>query len=334
MTNFNSGFNSNFNPALNPKFNPKLNPNVNITNNQFQNTTGANLYANPLNQPMVEQIENQNKKNNDNLQKQISEDNKTASETFDNIVDGVNKKNIKMNSEVLLKYLRNVMKMPENINKLLLTLESPIIKALIGKNVDTKVLTEILNNNASDAIERVLKAIAESLKSGVKDVNQLKDVLGILNAIQNSASANVVKELLLLYIPVNPPIFDKNIEFKPESKEEDYAIQNSDFSLIFETVNFSNVLCCINSFENTIYLRFFADNSFPFEKIRKAISIFKKEMNYKIEIEENIVKRKKQDKQQTRNFNVVSSGFVPCDVLITAHLVVKTVFKIDETFEN
>ena len=149
MTNFNSGFNSNFNPKLNPKlnpkFNPKLNPNVNITNNQFQNTTGANLYANPLNQPMVEQIENQNKKNNDNLQKQISEDNKTASETFDNIVDGVNKKNIKMNSEVLLKYLRNVMKMPENINKLLLTLESPIIKALIGKNVDTKVLTEILN---------------------------------------------------------------------------------------------------------------------------------------------------------------------------------------------
>ena len=57
-------------------------------------------------------------------------------------------------------------------------------------------------------------------------------------------------------------------------------------------------------------------------------------MNYKIEIEENIVKRKKQDKQQTRNFNVVSSGFVPCDVLITAHLVVKTIFKIDETFEN
>ncbi len=331
MTNFNSGFNNNFNPALNPKFNPKLNPNINTVNKQLQGPNNNNPYINAVNQSVIKPVVNNNEQNPKNVLKQISEEQASIAETVNETLVQTNA-SAKMNSDALLKYLKSVMKMPENINKLLSSLDSPIIKALVEKNIDVKILAEILNKNASDAVEKVLKAISESLKAGVKDVNQLKDILGILNTIQNSTSTNVIKELLLLYIPVNPPIYDKNVEFKSQNSEEDDAIKNSDFSLIFETVNFSNILCCINSYDNSIYVRIFVDKIFPLEKFKKIIDTFKKEMNLRIETEENIVKRPEEDKKTARNFSVVSSGFVPCDVLITAHLIVKTIFKIDETF--
>ena len=319
MTNFNSGFNPNFN------FNPALNPSINNANNH------ANIYR----QSFIQQNAINNAQNSLQNLAQENVQNKQAENSAETVSKALlyDYNQAKMDSEVLLKYLRNVMKMPENINKLIDTLESPILKALIGKNIDVKALVQTLNSNSTDAIERVLKTISESLKAGVHDVSQLKDVLNILSVIQNTTSSNAVKELLLLYIPVNPPIFDKNVDFKTDSPEEESAINNSDFTLIFETVNFSNISCCINSYDNKLYIQLFCDKNFPFDKFKQVVDIFKREMNLRVELEENIVKREEENKERIRNFNILTTGFVSFDVLIMAHLIVKTVFKIDETFE-
>lgn len=310
MTNFNSGFNPNFN--INPNFNP---------------LTRQSTYLDGIKPLFVDQSSNEGNQNlNETVQNQLQPQAAAAkSEVY-------NREMAKMDSEVLLKYLQNVMKMPENVNKLLTTLDSPIIKALVEKTIDVKVLSQILNTNSKEAIEKVLKAISDSIKSGAKDINQLKDVLGILSTIQNSTSNNAVKELLLLYIPVNPPIFDKNVDFQAGSEEEENAINNSAFSLIFETVNFSNISCCINTYENSLYVETYAEKIFPFEKFKKVLDTFKKEMNLRIETENKIIKRVENDKKRIRNFNIISTGFVSFDVLILAHLIVKTIFKIDETF--
>ena len=330
MTNYNSGFNPNFNPNINPNLNPKPNQGQGLSQNNIPN----NPYINTIRQPFLQQqaINNTEAQKQNLLNEQEQNPIQTEKAIAKTEIYDYNK--VKMDSEVLLKYLQNVMKMPENINKLLTTLDSPIIKALVGKNIDVKVLGEILNTNSASAVEKILKAISESLKSGIKDVSQLKDVLGMLSAIQNSTSNNAVKELLLLYIPVNPPIFDKTVDFKSGSKDEEDAINNSAFSLIFETVNFSNISCCINSLENTLYVEVFADKNFPFERFKKVIDTFKKEMNLRVETENKFTKRVEDDKERIRNFNIISSGFVSFDILILAHLIVKTIFKIDETFEN
>ena len=320
MTNFNSGFNTTFNPN-NFNINPSPNP-LNPINNQ-------NAYLNAIKPAFINQNPNITNQNAD-----LNKQNPMQPQEIAPKPEIYNKEMAKMDSEVLLKYLQNIMKMPENIHKLLTTLDSPIIKALVEKTIDIETLSQILNTNSKEAIEKVLKAISDSIKSGAKDINQLKDVLGILSTIQNSTSNNAVKELLLLYIPVNPPIFDKNVDFQAGSNEEETAINNSAFSLIFETVNFSNLSCCINSYENTLYVETYADKIFPFEKFKKVLDTFKKEMNLRIEAEHKIIKRAENDKERIRNFNIISTGFVSFDVLILAHLIVKTIFKIDETFNN
>ena len=150
----------------------------------------------------------------------------------------------KMDSETLLKYLQSTLKMPDSIEKFVKSKDAKALKILVENMINTKALGEFLNQNSTSAIETILKTISASMKSGISDVSQLKDILGILTSIQSQTNlnTNMIKELLLLYIPLNPMVFDKQIDFTPASADIEEAINNSTLSIVFETVNFSNIL--------------------------------------------------------------------------------------------
>ena len=242
----------------------------------------------------------------------------------------------KMDNETVLKYLQNLMNLPNSIDKFVNQLNSKNIdpkltSILIENMISIKALNHLLSQNANEAISKLMQTISSTLKSGTSDVSQLKEILSILGAIQatSSINTNTLKELLLLYIPLNVPVFDKNIDGEIQNEDEKQAIKNSKLSILFETINYSNLLVTINEAENNILVNIFAPMDFPKNEFSRIIEALAKEANIVsfIEFKE---KQRSNNANKIQNFKIISDGFISPNSLILAHVTIKTILKLDE----
>lgn len=246
----------------------------------------------------------------------------------------------KMDNETILKYLQNLMKLPNSIDKFVNQMSekvaNPKLALILAENmISVKMLSEFLNQNSADAISKLMQTISQTLKSGASDVSQLKEILSILNAIQSSTNinSNTLKELLLLYIPLNVPVFDKNVVSAIDDEEEKEAIKNSKLSILFETINFSNLLVSINEVENNFFLDVFVCSKFLKEEFIRIVQALSKEANIS-----SIIDFKNKQDIETRNiiqnFKILSDGFISPNALILAHIAIKAIFKIDSNYNQ
>ncbi len=246
----------------------------------------------------------------------------------------------KMDNETILKYLQNLMKLPNSIDKFVNQMSekvvNPKLTLILAENmISVKMLSEFLNQNSADAISKLMQTISQTLKSGASDVSQLKEILSILNAIQSSTNinSNTLKELLLLYIPLNVPVFDKNVVSVIDDEEEKEAIKNSKLSILFETINFSNLLVSINEVENNFFLDVFVCSKFLKEEFIRIVQALSKEANIS-----SIIDFKNKQDVETRNiiqnFKILSDGFISPNALILAHIAIKAIFKIDSNYNQ
>lgn len=300
-----------------------INFNLNNIANQKAGLVQNNIQNNSQNQPQQMQPQTQNQ--------QIIQQNINPSLMY-------NFQLAKMDNETVLKYLQNLLNLPNSIDNFVNQLNSKnvdpkLAKILVENMISTKMLGEFLNQNSTVAISKLMQTISTTLKSGVGDVTQLKEVLSILGAIQNSTtlSQNAIKELLLLYIPLNAPIFDKNIDGKIKNEEKEIT-KNSKLSILFETINFSNLLITINEIENNLFIDLYTPNIFPkreFSRIFKALS---KEISIASTIDFKD-KQKADSKNISQNFKIISDGFISPNELITAHIIIQIILKIDNEYK-
>lgn len=244
----------------------------------------------------------------------------------------------KMNNETVLKYLQNLLKLPESIEKFVAQIadnkavNEKVVKILVENLISTKELGEFLNKNSQEAVQKILQTISTSLKSGISDVTQLKEVMAILGSIQSSTqSSNALKELMLLYIPLSIPVFDKEFEFGEITSEQEEKIKSSNLSIMYSTNNFSNMLCCLNYDDYGLFVDIYSCDEFPREKFSKIIQVFSKEVNLNAQIEYKNIKVNNKN-ENAQNLKVISQGYIAPDVLILSHFISKTIFKIDNDF--
>ena len=85
----------------------------------------------------------------------------------------------------------------------------------------------------------------------------------------------------------------------------------------------------INEFENNIWADIFSPEDFPKNEFSRLIETLTKEATIACLFE---FKNKQANKTETQNqnFKVISDGFISPNVLILSHIIVKTIFKIDE----
>lgn len=247
-----------------------------------------------------------------------------------------------MDSETILKYLQNLLKLPNSIDKFVNQLNSKNVNSklasiLVENMISVKLLSEFLNVNSKEAISKLMQVISSSLKSGNSDISQLKEILSILGTIQNSTSisTNSIKELLLLYIPLNVPVFDKKVDNKIENQEENEAIKNAKMSILFETINFSNILITLNEEQNSAFLNVFALDYFPKNEFQRIIEALSKETGFfsLIDFKNKKIEKNNNSNYNTQNFKILSDGFISPNMLILAHIVIKTIFKIDTDYQ-
>ena len=250
----------------------------------------------------------------------------------------INYEAVKMTNEQVLKYLLSMLDMPSSIDKFISNLNNPknqdkIAKLLVENLLNIKGLNEFLNQNSTNAINKLLNVISTTLKQGREDISQLKEMLNILTSIQQSSTlnTNTLKELLLLYIPLNIPVFDKQNELKNIEDEELKIIKSSTLSIMLETINFSNVLCSINSNDTQIFLDVYSGEFFPFEKFKKITDLLAQNANLNLSFDFKIIKSSTKE-NTIQNFKVNSKGNIPLNVLLLAHMIIKTIFKLDNDY--
>ena len=209
-------------------FNP-INSNFNIQNNFSSQKAG--LVQNSQNQAINQFNQNQSQTPAQNLQTSLNP----------NLL--INYEAVKMTNEQVLKYLLNLLEMPSSIDKFISNLnnaknQDKIAKLLNENLLNIKALNDFLNQNSTNAINKLLNIISTTLKQGNEDISQLKEMLTILNSIQQSSliNANTLKKFLLLYIPLNIPIFNKQDEIKNQDEQKTKIIKSSILSIMLETI--------------------------------------------------------------------------------------------------
>ena len=245
---------------------------------------------------------------------------------------------IKMDNSEINKYLQNLLSMPESIVEFIdkatnNEIGQKLAKLIANGELDLNELTVLLNQNSKSAIDKVLKTISNSIASGNSDISQLKDVLSILNSIQTSTNigTNSLKELLLLYIPLNIQAWE-NSNVAKNSEDEDKKTDFSSLNILFQTKNFNNMSCIINSIEQDFSIDFKVNNIFPKEKFLLVIEDSLKKLNMACAIDFSLKPDTKEKENDIQNFKVFSNSKVSIKLLILTHLIISNVFKFDNDF--
>ena len=248
---------------------------------------------------------------------------------------------LKMNNEVVQKYLQSLLNMPESLDKVFNNINPKemntqgyqFLKLFVENMINNKELSQLLNQNSNDAIQKLLNVITQSLKQG-NNVAQLKEILSVLNTIHTTSSVNTntLRELFLLYIPINYQVFKEDSNFDKITGENEDSIKESTLSILFETYNFSNILVTLTDSEGKVYLEIKAGADFPFTSFKKIVTTMAAENS--INVFCDFVKIKDVGtKGQKQNFKIVSNDFVPVNILNVSNIVIKTIFKLDYNME-
>ncbi len=266
--------------------------------------------------------------------------------TFAQSVNFCNSSAFQIEDELILKYIKSLLNMPDSIEKFIEQLNTNTdceallnqkARIIVENMIDVALLSKFLNENSKSALQKIFTTISQALNCGLNDTAQLRqimDILSSLSRITSNPDCNCVKELLLLYLP-----FDM---YTPERIYTHDTLANAQetnaepkLSILFETVNFSNFSCELEILNNLLYIKFNSINNFPFEKCRKITEFLLNKANIRCAIE-NVVKKENvnTNNNSKQNFKIVSSAKLPINMVLSAHLIIKTVFKIDKDFSS
>ncbi len=231
----------------------------------------------------------------------------------------------------LLKYLKNLLNYPTSIEQFLKNLNNKTInnkelEILINNNVDLKILSRILSSDSKIGLKKVLTQI-EYLSQNFSQ-NHLSEILSTLNSLQ--VSKETLKEFLLLYIPINFETFEKRGnfgDFELENKEE---IKNSTLSIMFQTLNYSNILITLVELNNSLLIDFFVNETFPEAKFTLVVKEFSKNNSINVDLNKKAIKIENETKKQS--FRIISNDFVSINIILICNFIIKTILKFDNDF--
>ena len=242
---------------------------------------------------------------------------------------------LKMDNEIVQKYLQTLLDMPESIDIIFEKINPKnsksyqFLKIFVENMLNNKELSQLLKQNSNDAIQKLLNVITQSMRQG-HDTSQLKEILSVLNTIHTTSliNTNTLRELFLLYIPINYQVFKEDSDFSKITSENEDKIKESTLSILFETVNFSNILATLEEDSGKIIIQLYSSSDFPCNEFQKIISIYSKENS--INAICDFVKIKEiGDKGAKQNFKIISKNLVSINVLNISNVIIKTIFKLD-----
>ena len=208
---------------------------------------------------------------------------------------------------------------------------------LMTQSLDFSKLVVILQKNGKEAVEKLAKMIAILNQSGIFNTQQLKELSTIINAsiaVSDSNPAQVLKNIMLMYLPWLPLTentgFNIGFEEGPEKKEKE---AEETITIIITTKNFGIVKIFLFKEENDINIEITCAENFPKDDLKTAISTENTLKNTKISCATRKSTETETETKAETKINFSGTSKISPKMLIITHTLVRLVLETDRREE-
>jgi len=226
----------------------------------------------------------------------------------------------------------------QGINKTVLAqIEASIKKLPISANglINIADIASLITANGKDAITQLIISMANSAKSGLNNINQLKDAARLINASIAVAgqgdNAQTLKMLMLLYLPWLPLQQGVDFDLEISSKSEE-NLDNSVLTIRIQTINFGEVIAVLTlESPNSIDINIQCIDAFPKDELTLRLNADNK--NYSSQNRVNYTTKsidKTTSEKTTATINMSGTNEINPYLLLAAQQIIRHVVEIDK----
>ena len=242
-------------------------------------------------------------------------------------------------------YIKDLLALPKDMNELIKlvrnmantnssTTQTNISKMVQSGNLAIADIAVLLQQNAKEASNKLILAMAQASKQGISDLSQIKETLSILNASVSAADPNnttqAIKSLMLLYLPWLPLDEGVGFDLEVEPQETDGANADSILTILVKTKNYGNIKAILAlSTSNSVDIIITCAENFPKNELLKQLKEDEKKHAVQSNIEINTMKTMNlEDKQQVK-IDMSSTNQINPFLLLMAHSFIRHTIEID-----
>ena len=285
---------------------------------------------------------------NENFQRAQNEAMKAIQQTAQNISQNFVRQQDILNTQMMLKELSNVERtwlmknmfnFPESLTQLLeqvvtqgKTVTPKELSILMSKDLDISKIIILLQTNGKTALDKIAKMIATMNQSGIYDTHQLKEMTTLINAcipVNDASQAQVLKNLMMIYLPWLPINENSNLNFGADSEEEGKKGEGKDsITLMFTTKNYGIVKILLYLENNGCNIDVNCSEEFPKDRFNKALQ---NENGINVNEKPVYVTRKSETKETAEELKVDFSKTTKVSprLLVAIHAIIKIITEID-----
>ena len=226
----------------------------------------------------------------------------------------------------------------QGINKDILSqIETAIKKLPISANgmINIADIAALITSNGKDAITQLIISMANSAKSGVNNINQIKDAARLINASVAIAgqgdNAQTLKILMLLYLPWLP--LQQGVDFDLEISSQDEEKQDNSVLVIrIQTVNYGEIVAVLTLINpNSVDINIQCSDEFPKDELTLRLNAENK--NYSVQnslsYTPKTIDKTTSDKPKA-TINTSATNEISPYLLLTAQQIIRFVVEIDK----
>jgi len=245
-----------------------------------------------------------------------------------------------MSSADRAELLKDLLKLPSDLTTLLEMMSNNAKEStmkMLLENLDMSKLASLLQENSKEAINKLVKMISSLQQQGMQKTEQLTELVKILTVISSSAdSANMqmLKNIILLYLPWLPLAQGQNFNFEIASKDESGENSEDIITIVIETIHYGVIKALLSQNGNSfIDLKVVCPKEFPKQKLLDVVYSEAKDRNIQSKVEVEIGGFIPVDASNKKPKINLKAGFaVPPYLVLMAHVVIKTILEIDNNY--
>lgn len=211
----------------------------------------------------------------------------------------------------------------------------------VDTEVDLNMLTKLLGENPKETMNKLVQAMAKDGNINAKSIKSALASTADVGTVSDSSNSQVIKNVLLLYLPYLP--FDpekKNFNFDVSfSSGGEDDIQDQGIELMIKTENYGNIKAYLNlGDEKTVHVLVNCNKAFPTDLLNKLMQ--KEAGKNKVKIvmtfsdknqpTQNALGEPKKEGQSKEVRIKSSSSTVKSGLILMSYALIKSVFEIDK----
>jgi len=237
-------------------------------------------------------------------------------------------------------YVKDLMKLPKEMGELLNFIQkndnnAKGLASLLTSTLDLSKMSLLLQQNGKEAVSKLIMAMSNASKQGITDLTMMKETMKLINASVSVADmsnpSQLLKSLMLLYLPWLPSQEGVGFELEIESSEEKSQGEESSITVMISTRNYGNLRAILVLLSgNSVTILINCTGTFPKEELLNRVKAesAKHSVQPSVIFEHKTVKQNEDSSQQAK-INASNNSQINPFLLLMAHSIIRHTFELD-----